>query len=147
MANADSLKTAALKPPQGTQQTSLVGLSHEACKAPRTAPWDVALGFPRGSSLMPSVGNLRGLMVFVEFNDVKGNDNPLVVGPKFTKPFERFFSINSYGKLNITVDILPKYYSINKDSGSYRMDVWSSGDAVGYFRDGIIAADSDVDYS
>lgn len=147
MTHAAGLQRALESAPANITETSTVGLSTEACKAPRTSPYDVALGFPRSEALMPSIGKLRGVMIFVEFNDVKGNDDPLVVGPQFTKPFEEFYKTNSYGKLDIKVDILPKYYSIPKDSGSYRMDVWSSGNAVGYFADGIRAADADVDYS
>lgn len=147
MKSEQQLRAASQKPPANLAETPTANLSSENCKAPRTSPWSVSLGFPRGDDLMPSVGNLRGLMIFVEFNDVKGNDDPLVVGPKFTKPFENFFRVNSYGKLNFSVDILPKYYKINKNSSSYRMNVWSSGDAVGYFADGIRAADADVDYS
>ena len=142
-----TLRANALRPPSGTTATSVDNLTPTNCKVPRFIDSDVALGFPRSTSLMPSVGNLRGVMIFVEFNDVKGTDDPLVVGPKFARPFERFYEVNSYGKLKIRVDVLPKYYPIAKDSGSYAMDVWSSGDPVGYFRDGVRAADSDVDYS
>jgi M6 family metalloprotease-like protein len=141
------LRRAVDRAPANLVETSLLGLSAETCKAPRTSPYDVALGFPRSEALMPSVGKLRGVMIFVEFNDVKGTDDPRVVGPKFTKPFEEFYRTNSYGRLDIKVDILPKYYSIPKDSGTYNMNVWSSGDAVGYFADGIRAADSDVNYA
>jgi len=141
------LRKSAEKPSSGTVASSLEGLSHSNCQAPKTSSQDVALGFPRSRSLMPSTGRLKGVMIFVEFTDVKGTDDPKTVGPKFTKPFEEFYRVNSYGKLKIEVDVLPRYYPIPRDSGSYRMDVWSSGDAFGYFSDGIRAADQDVDYS
>jgi len=141
------LRQNADRPPSGTVASSLEGLSHLNCQAPKTSGQDVALGFPRSRALMSSTGTLKGVMIFVEFTDVKGTDDPKEVGPKFTKRFEEFYRINSYGKLKIEVDILPRYYPIAKDSGAYRMDVWSSGDPVGYFSDGIRAADQDVDYS
>ena len=147
MAHQESLRAEALKPPGGTISSNLSGLSSLNCQAPKTSEQDVALGFPRSGQLMPSIGNLKAVMIFVEFTDVKGTDDPRTIGPKFTEKFEEFYRVNSYGKLQIDVDILPTYYQIPKDSGSYRMDVWSSGDPVGYFADGIRAADADVNYA
>ena len=147
IAHEVELRASADRPPLGTVASSLDGLSHLNCEAPKTLAHDHAMGFPRSDSLMPSTGNIKGVMIFVEFTDVKGTDDPAVVGPKFTKRFEEFYRTNSYGKLQIEVDILPRYYPIAKDSGAYRMDVWSSGDPVGYFSDAIRAADQDVDYS
>jgi M6 family metalloprotease-like protein len=142
------LKLAELrKPPGGTSATSLDGLSMSSCEAPRTAPHGVALGFPRSNQLMPSVGQLRGVVIFVEFNDVRGDDDPLQVGRKFTEPLERFYRVNSYGKLEIKMTIMPKYYRINKTSASYGMTDWNSGSPERYFSDAVNAADKDVDYS
>jgi M6 family metalloprotease-like protein len=126
--------------------TSTVNLDPKQCMAPRTTEREVGFGFPRPEILMASSGNIRGLMIFVEFNDVKGTDNPLEVGPKFTRKFEEFYAVNSYGALQVEVDILPDYYLIPKDSGSYGMNTWNGGDPGAYFGDGIRAADADVDF-
>jgi len=97
-------------------------------------------GFPKHPLSLPSKGQLNGLMVFVNFTDVKGTDDPLKTGPKFTKKFEDFFFAQSYGKLKITTRILPNYLSINKDSGSYGMQTWGGGDPGAYWKDGLVAA-------
>ena len=137
----------ALRPATPQVATSTSGLSMDACEAPKTSPWEVGLGFPRAENLVSSTGEVKGVMIFVEFNDVKGDDDPLIVGRKFTQKFEEFYRINSYGKLNLSVDILPSYYKINKNSDVYKMDTWSSGDSGAYFADGIRAADKDVNYA
>jgi M6 family metalloprotease-like protein len=97
-------------------------------------------GFPKHPKSLPSQGELAGLMVFVNFTDVKGTDDPLVVGSKFTKKFEDFYYAQSYGKLKIKTTIIPKYLEINKASGSYGMDTWGGGDPGKYWLDGLSAA-------
>ena len=48
-------------------------------------------GFPRSEKRLSNKGDVNGIMVFVEFNDVKGSDNPLIEGKKFTTKFEEFY--------------------------------------------------------
>jgi M6 family metalloprotease-like protein len=86
-------------------------------------------------------------MIFVEFNDVKGSDNPVVEGKKFTTKFENFYKANSYGKLRFNVDIHPQYVAINRNSIDYRMNEWGKGDPRMYFKDGLNASDQIIDFS
>jgi len=104
-------------------------------------------GFPRSPFRLTNQGDVRGIMLFVEFNDVKGNDDPLLEGKKFTTNFEEFYRIVSYGRLNFSVDIYPKYIPIQKDSITYRMNEWGKGDPRTYFSDGLSAADPLIDFS
>lgn len=104
-------------------------------------------GFPRSQNRLSNKGNVKGIMLFVEFNDVKGTDEPLVEGKKFTSNFEDFYRTVSYGKLNFSVDIHPNYIPIKRDSISYGMNEWGKGDPRAYFRDGLSAADPLVDFS
>ncbi len=99
-----------------------------------------SFGFPKHPRSLPSTGHVNGLMVFVNFNDVKGTDDPLTTGPNFTRKFEEFYFAQSYGKLRISTRILPNYLQIDKDSGSYGMQTWGGGDPGGYFKDGLLAA-------
>ena len=145
---------ATLDPPQAISTPSLElnassveGLSSNSCKAPKTSPYSVAFGFPRDENLIPSSGKLNGVMIFVEFTDVRGDDSPEEVGIKFTEKFEEFYQLNSYGQLQISVDIMPSYYFIDRTSTSFGMDTWSQGNPEEYFAAGIISADKDVDYS
>ena len=104
-------------------------------------------GFPRSEKRLSNKGDVKGIMVFVEFNDVKGSDNPLIEGKKFTKKFEEFYESVSYGKLRFSVDIHPQYVAINKNSIDYGMNEWGKGDSRTYFKDGLNASDSKIDFS
>lgn len=99
-----------------------------------------SFGFPKHPRSLPSKGQINGLMIFVNFTDIKATDDPLVTGPKFTKKFEDFYFAQSYGKLKISTKILPNYLQINKDSGSYGMQNWGAGDPGAYWKDGLLAA-------
>jgi M6 family metalloprotease-like protein len=106
-----------------------------------------SFGFPKHPRSLPSQGQINGLMIFVNFTDVKGTDDPLKTGPKFTKKFEDFYFAQSYGKLRISTKILPNYLQINKDSGSYGMQNWGGGDPGTYWKDGLLAASKVEDLS
>lgn len=123
------------------------GVSVDSCKYKSFSEYPTSFGFPKSPWSLPSSGNLRGLMVFVEFQDAKGTDNPAAVGPKFTKNFEKFYELQSYGKLSITTDIHPTYLKIEKNSSAYGMNKWSSGDPATYWTDGIRAASKIYDIS
>ena len=109
--------------------------------------FNTGFGFPRSNNRLKNSGNVRGLIVYVEFTDVQATDDPVTDSKSYLPDFINFFKANSYGKLNFEVDVHPKYVKINKPSDSYKMDVWSSGDPRAYFRDGLAAADPFVDFS
>jgi M6 family metalloprotease-like protein len=112
----------------------------ETCQYASRSTQVTSFGFPKHPRSLPSQGQVNGLMVFVNFTDVKGTDDPLKTGPKFTKKFEDFYFAQSYGKLKITTRILPNYLQIEKDSGSYGMQTWGGGDPGAYWKDGVKAA-------
>ena len=104
-------------------------------------------GFPRSTSRLKNLGTVKGIMVFVEFLDVKGTDDPIIVAPTFIDKFQDFYSKASYGQLNFKVDVHPKYLLIEKRSSDYGMNVWGQGDPTQYFSDGVTAADPYVNFS
>lgn len=104
-------------------------------------------GFPRSIHRLTNSGEVKGILVFVEFNDVKGTDDPLVEGKKLSENFIKFYQAMSYGKLQFKVDIHSKYIPINADSGKYGMQTHDQGDAGLYLRDALNASDPYVDYS
>ena len=104
-------------------------------------------GFPRSTSRLKNTGLVKGIMIFVEFSDIKGIDNPNIVGPTFIDKFQDFYSKASYGQLNFKVDVHPKYLFIDKKSSDYGMNVWGQGNPTQYFSDGIAAADPYVNFS
>jgi M6 family metalloprotease-like protein len=86
-------------------------------------------------------------VLYVQFNDVKGNDNPVKDAGTYLPNFIDFYKAVSYGKLNFLVDVYPEYLSIPKDSSSYGMNVWGGGNSFLYLQDAVAAAKTSVDFT
>ena len=129
--------------------TSTNSSNIEPCqlKQPWSNYFGTGFGFPRSDFRLQNTGNVKGLFLYVDFTDVKGTDDPTADAATFVPKFIDFYKSVSYGKLNLSYDVYPKYLHINKDSGSYKMDVWGSGDAYQYWKDGLSAAGPYVDFS
>ena len=104
-------------------------------------------GFPRSSFRLKNTGEVNGLFLYVEFNDVKGSDDPQADAATFVPKFVAFYKSVSYGQLSFKVDVHPKYLSIPKDSSSYGMNVWGGGNPSQYWKDGLQAAGPYVDFT
>jgi len=104
-------------------------------------------GFPRASYRLKNSGDVYGLLLYVDFNDVKGTDDPTMDAATFVPKFVDYYKDVSYGKLNFKVDTYAKYLHIPKESSSYGMNVWGSGDAFQYWKDGLKAASPFVNFS
>lgn len=104
-------------------------------------------GFPRSPNRLKNYGDVRGILVYVEFRDVKGTDNPLISGSGMSSSLSDFYSKMSYGKLNFKVDIHPNYISMDVNSDSYGMMQNYKGNPWAYFKDGIRFSDPYIDYT
>ena len=104
-------------------------------------------GFPRSPFRLKNYGDVRGILVYVEFKDVKGIDDPLVAGRSMSTSFSNFYSQMSYGKLNFKVDIYPKYIAMDVNSDSYGMMQYNQGNPWSYFKDGIRFSDPFIDFT
>lgn len=80
--------------------------SVDGCKLSNFNGQNVNLGFPRKSILLPSVGNVKILVVGVDFANVRGAENPQQMVAPFELPIVRdFFSTASYNRLNLEFTI------------------------------------------
>ena len=104
-------------------------------------------GFPKGPNRLKSFGTIKAAMLFVEFTDVKGTDNPLTESKKFTEFFNDYWKSVTRQKLKFEFIVSEKYVKINKTSGSYQMHKWNSGDATKYILDAVKAADPVFDFT
>ena len=109
--------------------------------------FSTGFGFPRSENRLKNFGEVKGILIFVEFNDVKGTDNPVVVGKEFSDKFIEFYQQVSYQKLQFKVDIHPNYLLIPVNSSSYGMGTWNGGNPFAYFKDGLKFSDPYVDFS
>lgn len=112
--------------------------------------YETGFGFPRSETRLPAQGVIRAIMLFVDFPDAKGADDPTVEGKKYSENFVKFYSAMSYGKLQFKVDIAPRYFNLNNSTTSYKMNLGKGDDGSGvtrYFQDALSAADPSIDFS
>lgn len=72
----------------------------------------------------PTTGNINILVIPVEFNDVKAIDRGFSINSinnafNGSKSVSSYYKESSYGKLNITFDVMDKWYSPKYDSNYY----------------------------
>lgn len=112
-------------------------------------PWlaEVSPGFPKGPNRLKSFGTIKAAMLFVEFTDVKGTDNPLTEAKKFTDFFDDYWTSVTRSQLEFDFSVHPKYIKINNASSKYKMHIYNEGDPYQYFNDAIKAADPVFDFT
>lgn len=136
-------------PSEEAQNFQGAALPVDQCKLKQTwsSYFGTGFGFPRSTFRLKNTGTVNGLFLYVEFNDVKGDDDPVIDGESYIPKFVEYYNSVSYGKLKFSYDIYPKYLPIAKNSNSYGMNVWGRGDAYQYWKDGLQAAAGKVDFS
>jgi M6 family metalloprotease-like protein len=126
------------------------------CKLPTIYPMDInqnsALleldpGFPKSPKRLPSEGTINAVMLFVDFIDIQGNDNPQILAKTYTDIFESFYEENTYGKLKFKFTVPDQYFHIHKESSAYGMQNWNEGNPAAYLQDAVNAAIDSVDFS
>ena len=112
------------------------------------------LAFQKFSSLTPSTGDVRIIVIFVYFNDIEPDLRQISEWKDHQIPrAERDFQLMSYGKLKLKIDFQEKFYKINRDSIYYKLNTAHDdppdpdANAGQLIIDGMRAADSDVDFS
>ena len=112
------------------------------------------LGFPRNKEDIPTTGAHRGIVIFVDYNDVKGDASLFDEWRLHQIPtMEKTFSAMSYGILTYSIDLVPQIFHVNKDSGSYMLNTPHDEPAnpkaspFTLISDAMTAADSTVDFS
>ncbi len=112
------------------------------------------LGVTRDPQDIPTLGARRGVVIFVDFNDVKGDPSLFDEWKLNQIPvMEKTYATMSYGKLTYTIDLIPQIFHISKDSWSYLLntphDEPANPKASPYTLvfDAMTAADSTVDFS
>ncbi|MFM8783006.1 MAG: hypothetical protein ACKOD6_03220 [Actinomycetota bacterium] len=104
-------------------------------------------GFPHRSERLPVSGVIKAIMIPVDFPDVVGTGNPAEVYYSMAKGMDDFYRKVSAERVSFSFQVLPTYIRMDFKSDKYNLGKWSSGDALGYWRATLEAADPYVDYS
>jgi M6 family metalloprotease-like protein len=100
------------------------------------------------------VGIVRAAMVFVDFPNARAQDNAAPyteTGPyhDFLAPGVDWFRTSSYGRFNIEITPVPKWFRMPLADADYRLSRsnWTVENQLAYVRDVVDLTDPEVDYS
>lgn len=122
-------------------------ISTEQCMLPKSYQQTLSPGFPRDSALIPSLGTIRSIFIYVDFPDNKSNQNNKSFTSQYATGAKKFLETQSYGRAKFTFDSTEKTFRINKKSSSYGITQDGQGDSRGLVQDAINAADKSIDFS
>jgi M6 family metalloprotease-like protein len=109
---------------------------------------DLSAGFPKVAVRLPSTGNIKALIVPVDFSDIKGIDDPLSYYGKIATGVSTFYYKQSYGKLAFDFDVVPSWIHAPFSSTKYGTGgAVGNGDPSGYLKALIALTDGPIDYS
>jgi M6 family metalloprotease-like protein len=134
-----------LNPTQSIAATKAATI--EQCKLAKIIREPLSAGFPRDPDLMPSIGKLRNLFLYVDFPDNPSTSHSKEFANNYFSTAKKFLMDQSYGKIIPELSVSNKVFRINKDSASYKMFTDGQGDAVGLVQDALNAADSEINFN
>jgi M6 family metalloprotease-like protein len=137
---------------------SSVYVNSSLCKLPYTnQDSDSYLGFPRSQRYVPSIGDRKSIVLFVDFDDLVADKKAVDTWKNIQIPVaEKAFNGLSYGKYRISFDVNEKIYRL---PGSYKAftrneyaNVAGSTPALGleysrFVQSAVTIADNDIDFS
>ena len=122
-------------------------LPTDQCKLPKSYQQTLSPGFPRDSALIPSLGTIRSIFIYVDFPDNKSTQNNKSFTSQYATGAKKFLETQSYGRAKFTFDSTEKTFRIDKKSSSYGITQDGQGDSRGLVQDAINAADESIDFS
>ena len=122
-------------------------LPTKQCKLLKAYQQTLSPGFPRDSALIPSLGTVRAIFIYVDFPDNRSTQNNKSFTNLYVNTARKFLETQSYSRVKFTFDSTEKTFRINKKSSSYGITQDGQGDSRGLIQDAITAADSSIDFS
>lgn len=143
----EALRLLAERPVSSFRQTSQCQLL-DAVAPQRSFATDLSAGFPKVRTRLPSFGQLRSLIIPVDFPEVAGQGDPGSLFTPLANEVRDFFHKQSYGRLAFEFDILPNWVRLPFNPSKYGFTaVNGSGDFSAYRNDIFAMLDGQADFS
>jgi M6 family metalloprotease-like protein len=96
---------------------------------------DLSAGFPKVRTRIKSYGNVKALIVPVDFTDIVGKDNPVTFFTPIAQGVNTYFNTISYGRVAFDFTILPKYVHMDFPISKFKIaNTVGAGDVDGYLK-------------
>jgi M6 family metalloprotease-like protein len=118
-----------------------------ACKLRSYAFTNVGFGLPNPTHKLPSVGQVKTIVLFADFEDLPAHQAPEEVFSQISPNAEAFYSAISYGKMVYTLEPYFTWLRLSRPSMHYGEGIRSYDGHLQFIQEAVNLADSDVDFS
>lgn len=118
-----------------------------ACKLPPLSFTNVGFGLPNPSHKLPTVGDVKTIVLFADFPDVAASQTPQETFALISPNAEKFFSDVSYGRMNWTLEPHFVWLRLSQPSGFYGEAIRSYEGHFQFLQEAVTLADADIDFS
>jgi M6 family metalloprotease-like protein len=119
----------------------------EVCKLPPLAFTNVGFGFPNPSHKLPSIGNVKTIVLFADFPDVPAVHTPQDAFSMISPSAEKFFKDVSYGRMNWTLEPHFVWLRLSQPSSHYGEGIRTYEGHLEFIQEAVTLADAEVDFS
>ncbi|MEW5941876.1 MAG: hypothetical protein AB1750_19610 [Chloroflexota bacterium] len=117
------------------------------CKPSPVSFTNVGFGFPPAAHKLPSLGDVKTIVLFADFADVPGRGTPENFFAKISPDAEDFYSTVSYGRMNWILEPHLVWLRLSHDSAYYGEAIRSYEGHLAFLQEAVTLADADVDFS
>jgi len=121
--------------------------SVSACQPPAIAFTNVGFGFPRSAGRLPSVGDVKSIVLFADFPDVPATQTPEDILSLLSPSAENFYAALSYGRMQWTLEPHLVWLRLSRPSAFYGNAIRSYDGHLRFLQEVVALADADVDFS
>lgn len=121
--------------------------SVDACKLPGFAFTNVGFGLPNPTYKLPSLGDVRTIILFADFPDVPASQSPEEIFSLISPNAEKFYSDVSYGRMNWKLEPYLVWLRFSQPSSFYGDAIRSYEGHLQFLQEAVTIADADVDFS
>lgn len=134
--------------PQPTSTLQIIPRAFvEECKLYPFAFTNVGLGLPNPTYKLPSLGEVKTIVLFADFADVPAVQTPQDQFSWISPNAEKFFQDVSYGRMNWTLEPHFVWLRLSQPSAHYGPAIHSYEEHLDFIQEAVDLADADVDFS
>ena len=97
------------------------------------------------SIFLRPLGEIRGVMIFVDFSDAPGTESTNTLYDQIVPYWAKWYADVSHGRVSMNITPVQKWFRMPKISSAYAPDAFRYDPS--YMNDAIAAADAQVDFS
>ncbi|HCB02479.1 MAG TPA: hypothetical protein DEP19_08865, partial [Anaerolineae bacterium] len=130
-----------------TPELPIISNNIAECKKSPVAFTNVGLGIPNPSHKLPTIGDVKTIVLFADFNDAPALQTPEQVFSLISPNAEKFFNDISYGRMNYVLEPYFTWLRLSQPSTYYGEGIRTYDGHLQFLQEAVTLADANVDFS